>query len=170
MSYLTHEKINIDKLLPLIDKLQGEPVDLSNRSSRGEKSIQYNLFNYIENFKEAINLVVDNLSKNKKYKLLSAWTVIGEEDSYHLVHKHNGYKNHIATVLYLKVPKKQFHKSGDFYYFFKDKNGNIKKETISPEVGSLIVMPINTYHGAYPQGEGIRQTLNLDFEVIDYER
>jgi len=28
-------------------------------------------------------------------------------------------------------------------------------------------MPVHILHGSYPQPKGIRQTLNLDFEVVD---
>ena len=53
---------------------------------------------------------------------------------------------------------------GDIF-FIRDKNLNITYHEIKPKEGSLIIMPIHIFHGAYPQAKGLRQTLNMDFEI-----
>lgn len=94
---------------------------------------------------------------------MSAWTVLGKENSYHTVHNHNKKNlNYISTVTYLNVPKKD---KGLFYYFFQNEE-NLEHRIIEPYKNMVIIMPSWIYHGVYPQGKGLRQTLNLDFEYI----
>jgi len=155
--------ININGIKSKIDHLTSSmtPVDLTNRSTRGKLSKQYIFKNY-KDIKEIIEFIILNLKiiyPKDNFKLKAAWTVYGQKDSYHLFHKHDKtQKNCIATIIYLEVPKKE---PGDFGYII-----NEEAYRISPEKGLFCVMPINLLHGAYPQGKGLRQTLNLDFEVV----
>ena len=109
---------------------------------------------------QSIELDLIKLIKNKiNFKnifSLKAWTCIGSENCYHELHQHNPYSNNkIATITYLDVPKN----SGDFHYIENNKTFKIK-----PEVGTFLMFPNYLLHGSYPQGKGIRQTFNMDFE------
>ncbi len=168
-SPIIHTKVDTKKIQYLLDKiLHEEIVDLTSRSTRGINSKQFT-FKNLNKLEEIVKIIQEKLTQldsSKTYNLLSAWTVIGDENAYHKAHKHNENVNHIATITYLNVPPANFHQSGDFYYFYND-NNIIQKGTISPVKGSLIIMPINLFHGTYPQAKGKRQTLNLDFEIND---
>ena len=105
------------------------------------------------------------ISFDNEIKNISKWTVIGEEGSYHVTHKHNllnsNVKSAISTVTYLKVPEKLNNDpSGKFYAFLRSN----ELITISPKVGDIFIFPVWIYHGTYPQSKGTRQTLNLDFK------
>ena len=167
--WIVQTKINISTIKLIMKDIVGIEVDVALKSTRGFNCKQFDLFNQRSKFKKVINLIKNELCKldNKQYNLLSAWTVIGQENNYHLVHRHNKPTNHLATVLYLKMPPtNNLHQSGEFYYFLKEGN-EITCNNFLPEEGTLIIMPVHILHGSYPQPKGIRQTLNLDFEVVD---
>ena len=172
IDWLFHNKINVEDYKNYFDTIINNiPKDnLQFKSTRGINSKQYDLIEYEKDFSNIVDVVkkkILKIIKNIKLNLLSAWTVIGDENSYHLAHRHNDIKNHISTVLYLNVPeKKTFHQSGNFFYFKRDENNNIVYNSIEPEEGSLIIMPVHIWHGTYPQAPGKRQTLNMDFEYI----
>ena len=146
------------------------PIPLDPVSTRGENAKQYDLFDRLKNhtmineIKETISL---NLKKHLGYKknslkLVSAWTVLGYKNTYHELHKHNiKTKNHVSSVIYLKVPK-----SNKFnFYFIHQHNEEIFQERLNPKEGNIFIFPVWLWHGVYPQSEeGLRQTLNLDFE------
>jgi len=144
------------------------PISLDSKSTTGENVKQYDLFQYLNN-NPAIDKIKEKILLNlEKYldvklnnlKLLSAWTVLGYKNSYHTLHKHNNKQNHVSSVLYLNVKK-----VGSFYYVYK-KNEEIKCGTHKPHIGDLLIFPVWLWHGTYPQSKGLRQTLNLDFEII----
>lgn len=98
----------------------------------------------------------------------SSWTVIGEEGSYHTVHEH-GY-NHICSVTYLEVTEPSPHRPDGQIYFVMHGEGynEMSRPTfrvlpIQPQKGMMVIFPSWMLHGVYPQGPGIRQTLNIDF-------
>ena len=142
-------------------------ISLDSKSSRGDNVKQYDLFEYLNNnpaidkIKEKILLNLDRHLhlKLNTLKLLSAWTVLGYKNSYHELHKHNKKQNHVSSVLYLNVKE-----GGIFYYVYK-KNEEIEYGSYKPQVGDLITFPVWLWHGSYPQSQGLRQTLNLDFEI-----
>jgi len=78
-----------------------------------------------------------------------SWTVIGEEGSYHTIHDHG--PNSVCSVTYLEVP---YHPLTPVKH---------KVVHISPKPGMIVIFPSWLLHGVYPQGPGIRQTLNVDF-------
>ena len=150
-------------------------VDLTYKSTKGNKSKQYDLFEAFKNdpalhhiIEELKIYVVEYLTPKINYKfdlnLVSAWTVIGKRGSYHTVHKHHKKLPHIATILYLDTPKNRANYEGVFYFFIQ-KNNNIEYHEIIPKTHDFIIMPVWIYHGVYPQGNGNRQTLNVDFEI-----
>jgi hypothetical protein len=169
-NWLINKQINVDNYKSIINNLLIEKEDLVSKSTRGFNSEQYNLINYKDKFKTIIESVKKELSlinSSVIYNLVSAWTVIGKENSYHTVHRHNVDNiNHIATVLYLEVPSYNLHQPGEFYYFTNDNNNNIICNNIVPRNGTFIIMPIYLLHGSYPQSDAIRQTLNMDFEIV----
>ena len=148
------------------------PIPLDSKSTTGGNAKQYDLFEYLQ-YNSVMDKVKEKILLNLKrhlqlklsdLKLLSAWTVLGYKNSYHTLHKHNEKQNHVASVLYLKVPNSPPRKKGSFYYL--SKNGQeINCGRLSPKVGDLVIFPIWLWHGVYPQPEGLRQTLNLDFEI-----
>jgi hypothetical protein len=167
------ENVSIDNYKPVVDGVVQDtlPEDLTNRSTRGEKSKQYDLtklVNVNENFTALVNKIKENalscLHRNnlhyiKKLSPLTCWTIYGEENGYHLVHRHNGRDvPHIATVTYLKTPAPKTSNAGNFFYFLND-----EVHEIIPVEGQMLIMPVWVLHGTYPQSEGLRQTLNIDF-------
>jgi len=101
----------------------------------------------------------------------TAWTVIGEEGSYHTVHTHSDSRmDGIVTVLYLNVPTSNsifditlflvLH-TDQSSHFISQSCPNIKH--INPKVGKLLIFPNHIPHGTYPQTKGIRQTFNVDY-------
>ena len=148
------------------------PIALDSKSTAGGKSKQYDLFKYLKNnstldkVKEKILLNLDKHLQLKlsNLKLVSAWTVLGYKNSYHTLHKHGDHKNHVASVIYLNVPNSKHERDGRFFYVYK-KDQEIDYGSHKPRVGDLIIFPVWLWHGAYPQSKGLRQTLNLDFEI-----
>ena len=169
--WVIHTKIDITGYKKTLNGIVNNiPPSLKKyRSTKGFNSKQYLLHEYQDKFlkiQEDVKIQIKTHANIKNnLNLIAAWTVLGYEDSYHVVHKHNEPTNHVASVLYLKVPKPTINKGGQFYFFIRDKNSNITYHEIKPKEGSLIIMPIHIFHGAYPQARGLRQTLNMDFEI-----
>ena len=63
--------------------------------------------------------------------------------------------------MFLNVPKNK--PTGQFYCLLETKEGT-ELYNIEPNVGDLLIFPWSLYHGVYPQGEGTRKTINLDFK------
>lgn len=99
-----------------------------------------------------------------------AWTVIGEEGSYHTIHDHG--PNRVCSVTYIDVPEQQLPKQGDIYFVLQcDPYSQLspvrhKVVHVTPKAGLMVIFPSWLLHGVYPQGPGIRQTLNIDFSGI----
>jgi hypothetical protein len=103
----------------------------------------------------------------KKIHAYSAWMVTGEKGSYHTLHDHG--PNNISSVLYLNVPDKPNDPEGQIYFVFhSDSYSSLsipRTRTMHfvPGRGSLVIFPSWIPHGVYPQGDGLRRTLNVDF-------
>ena len=119
--------------------------------------------NLITNF--IINNIKDPMIDNSK--LLKpwgthSWIVEGHEHSWHRLHRHGKPKVreniNLSTVLYLKVPEE-----GGEFYFILEKNTGTERHLIKPTVGDLLIFPWSVFHGVYPQGPGLRRTVNMDF-------
>jgi hypothetical protein len=156
--------------------------DLKKLSTRGHNSKQFSLIELInknKSFEPIIEHVKDKIKFEFKKRtgikpeliLNNAWTVIGNTNSFHLVHCHTKeHLNIISTVIYLSVPPKDPNNAktmdkGDFYYFLVNEGKNIYYQ-IYPHVGQFFIFPSWVWHGSYPQIKGVRQTLNLDFNII----
>ena len=146
------------------------PNDVSGKSTTGEGSTQYALLNYssnevFEGLKNIIRaLLIDNnkIKKEQNIRMLSAWTAVGVENTFHRIHRHNNVGlNHISTVAYLSISDNTPNKPGSFYAIV-----NNECMELNLNLGDLLIFPVWVIHGSYPQGGGIRQTLNMDFEVI----
>lgn len=151
---------------------QGVQSSIEGKSTSAEGQ-QYDLADKINTtLKPIINTykMLIFLRLKKRVNPLSAWTVLGAEGCYHTVHRHNKKGlNHLSTVLYLNTAEsteKDDEDSRGCFYYFEYINNDINIVTIKPEAGDLFIFPIDTYHGSYPQAKGLRQTLNIDFEIL----
>tara|TARA_A100000171_G_C2128895_1_gene145338 strand:- start:892 stop:1413 length:522 start_codon:yes stop_codon:yes gene_type:complete len=150
----------------LVDDITKDEIDIlptSNLSTRGKNVVQKK-FN-LESIADVTNVIANfiRIHINKQVKIASGWTVYGQEDSYHTIHVHSSRdKNDIATVLYLSTAEVIDGHEGNLFLIPKDD----EFKQFNPIVGDLFVFPTYVMHGTYPQGKGLRQTLNLDFEVL----
>ena len=102
----------------------------------------------------------------------SAWTIIGEEGSYHTIHNHSvSTMDEISTVLYLNVPESKCEDKSNYIFLVLHTDPSNHFTTkgcpsfhhIKPEVGKVLIFPHHIPHGTYPQTKGIRQTFNIDY-------
>jgi len=103
-------------------------------------------------------------------EISSAWTVTGKDKSFHTLHSHN--EQHIVSVIYLDVPKKEKNYEGQINLIL-DANGysnlGLPKHRIlqiDPYPGLMLIFPGWILHSVNPQGPGTRQTVNIDFSGI----
>lgn len=143
------------------------PDSKEKKSTKGLNSSQYELKEHLQKFYDIGMLCQEmlNLSKIFRGKVFvrpaNGWTIYGNEDGFHTVHRHNQQTiGHVAAVIYLSESRNSFHKSGKFFIFA----GNRVNEH-DPKEGDILMFPNHLYHGSYPQGPGIRQTLNLEFQL-----
>ena len=166
--------LDTKSFLDCIETMEKNKVDITDRSTKGEKSIQYNFYgdktklasyfiNYIKKI-ENINHVVN------ANDVTGAWIVEGKKGSYHRLHNHSlnkkdsEYSNGLSCVLYLDVPDDEQSE----FYFLLHKGNNIECKSIQPDKGDLIIMPKSVFHGVYPQtSDGLRRTLNIDFKYAN---
>ena len=133
-----------------------EPQGWGTLRSKYEKLVQREVVNY--------GLMPHNWTN---LHACSAWTVVGDEGSYHTIHDHG--PNNICSVTYLKVPKEQESPAGQiFFVMHADPYSPLSVPTfrvfhIQPQENMIVIFPSWMQHGVYPQGPGIRQTLNIDF-------
>ena len=144
---------------------------------KGEKPFYYKNKEYEEieqRFREGIygRLKAASLLKSDDIQLRqgTAWTVIGEEGSYHTIHNHaDGRMEGISVVLYLNVPDSEDHSNCIFLVLHTDPSSHFINQGcpsvyhIEPEVGKVLIFPYNIPHGTYPQTKGTRQTFNIDY-------
>jgi len=145
-------------------------VDVSGyTSAAGPNTKQVDLFGTDEYIKLFTNFIIKNVNDQKvNHSALMipwgthTWTVEGQEHSYHTLHRHGKPElrcnDNLSTVLYLNVPK-----VGGEFYFILEKNTGIETHVIKPKVGDLLLFPWSVYHGVYPQGPGLRKTVNMDY-------
>lgn len=120
--------------------------------------------------KEIVNYGLMPLPWKKLYPR-SAWTVKGEEGSYHTIHEHG--PNSVSTILYTAVPPRAEddipYTNGSTYFVM---DGSAYSDLsipacrvmhVTPKEGMLVIFPSYILHGVYPQGPGLRQTLNIDY-------
>jgi len=159
--------VDTEPFLNAFENADKKDVDITDRSTKGEKSKQQNLLtidtvgvlfhNYIKKIKD--------IDSNLNYKY--GWCVEGNKGSYHRLHNHTFAKegikvsDGISCLLYLDVP--QGDDTGEFYYLVRNEL-TTDISSIMPQKGDLIVMANSVFHGVYPQKiEGLRRTLNFDF-------
>jgi hypothetical protein len=171
--WLIVDKIEIESIKKFVitNTDKSNKIDLKSKSTVGKKSKQYNLLNKVKNTfleKKIKNKIKKLLKTSKSLEILNAWTVIGEEGSYHKLHNHfsNLDKNIICSVIYLETPKKENNENGNFYCAYKDKYKQVQYFSHKPEKGDIIVFPSWLLHGVYPQDKGLRRSLNIDFKIV----
>jgi hypothetical protein len=160
----------IKNKIDLVIKNNNITSSVEYKSTKGDKSSQFDLLNYATEFKEVVESIksitktsLDDFYKNSKIdlSLISSWSVYGFNGSYHTIHRHNDSQvNHVCTVLYLSVSEYDINNPGTFFAIVD--NNVIHHQ---PQVGDLLIFPVNLLHGTYPQGYGLRQTLSNDFEL-----
>jgi len=160
----------------------GDNVEQYWIEKRGEKPFYYENKeheNIKRRFREGIHgrLKAASLLKSDddtQLRQVMAWTVIGEEGSYHTIHNHAaGRHDGISVVLYLNVPEsEEKNKSNSiFLVLHTDPSSKFLNQGCpsiyhkEPEVGTLLIFPYHVPHGTYPQTKGIRQTFNVDYEL-----
>lgn len=180
-NWLIVEKLNLNDVVLFKDTIdniiQSKNITSSilNKSTTGVSSKQYELVEYLKNLENITkviqNKVKDALAKNNitnlpfDLKVINAWTIMGYEYCFHKIHRHGVLNNHISTVMYLNLSENTEDMPGNFYAILQDdKCMNFHYER-SPQLGELIVFPVSVFHGTYPQGKGLRQTLNVEFEI-----
>jgi len=148
------------------------------KSTTGINSKQYDLMSCLESIHDVKLKIQDKIvyslkknnfvSKESQLNIKSAWTVLGFENCFHTIHKHNlkYMSNHISTVTYLNLPENDENRPGNFYAILRDDMGENYDFNHNPSLGEIMIFPVWIYHGTYPQGKGLRQTLNMDFEII----
>ena len=148
---------------------------------KGEKHFHYKNKEYEDierRFREGIRRRLKSASflKNDDIQLRqsTAWTVIGEEGSYHTIHTHrSGRMNGVAVVLYLNVPDSEDHSNCLFLVLHADPSNDFINQGypsfhhVKPEVGTLLIFPYHVPHGTYPQTKGTRQTFNVDYNFLE---
>jgi len=102
---------------------------------------------------------------------VSAWTVKGDEGSYHTVHDHG--PETVSTVIYTSVPPlKPFTPpmtTGSIFLIMDSDpyseltQPGMRVFHVKPHENMILIFPSHILHGVYPQGPGLRQTLNIDF-------
>ena len=155
---------------------------LKELSTRGHYSKQYDL-KYAFETQENFQFILENCAKkiteefekrngvDPEISLNNAWTVIGNTNSFHAVHRHkNAPQKIISTVMYLSAPPKNLKDEklldrGEFFYFLNKQDNRILFNSVYPKTNDFYIFPCWIWHGTYPQIKGIRQTLNIDFNV-----
>ena len=153
---------------------------------KGKKHFHYKNKEYEDierRFREGIygRLKAASLLKSDDIQLRqsTAWTVIGEEGTYHTIHNHtDGVMGGVSVVLYLNVPESEHdNKSNSIFLVLHTdpsshflKHGCPSYRHVKPEAGTLLIFPYHVLHGTYPQTKGIRQTFNVDYEFHAEEK
>ena len=144
---------------------------------KGDKHFYYKNKEYEDiekRFREGIygRLKAASLLKTDDIQLRqgTAWTVIGEEGSYHKIHNHgDGLIDGVSVVLYLNVPDDD-RSNSIFLVLHTDPSSNFLNKAcpscyeVTPEIGKILIFPYHIPHGTYPQTKGIRQTFNIDYQ------
>ena len=172
-------KTNVNLLYPFERAIEQrkEMIDVSGKTSAiGPNTQQFKLNGVDEYMTVLINWIKKNVPNNTnldvalfdKIKSHSCWIVKGQEGSYHRSHRHgedgsDHVRNNrgISTVLYVDVP---FNTDKGDFYFLLEKNTGTKLHVIKPQIGDLLIFPWSLYHGVYPQGSGLRKSINCDFD------
>jgi hypothetical protein len=121
------------------------------------------------------NILNEEMYKKIDLENKDCWSVIGEENSYHTPHSHNGNGYEVSTLVYLKVPETNIENESENNLFLlmdantKNNFYNNKPSTIiiNPIVGKLLIFPDWIIHGTCPQSKGIRQTFNMQYTLIN---
>lgn len=100
-------------------------------------------------------------------RIISGWTVTGEEGSYHTPHEHG--RDYVSCVIYTATPNDNPELSNGSIYFVLHADAYSELYhpanrllNLIPGKGMIIIFPSWIIHGTVPQGPGIRTTVNFD--------
>jgi hypothetical protein len=138
------------------DPLHHEPRGWDSLQEKFKTHTQRELVNY-------------GLMQWESMKVHSAWSVAGDQGSYQTIHQHG--LGHICTVTYLDVPEEDPQsRNGAIYFVLHSEPFNefsqpvMRYLNVKPQAGMSIIFPSWILHGVYPQGPGLRRTINIDFK------
>lgn len=138
-----------------------------------EKEYKKQILNRIKE----LDLFDEERKENIDLKNNNAWSVIGEENSYHTFHDHGRGYDGISTLVYLEVPETNKEDEPENNIFLTTHVGPKSPwyyekppiVSINPEVAKLLIFPDWIPHGTYPQTKGIRQTFNCNYRIVKKE-
>lgn len=139
-------------------------------STTGKNSEQYFLDTYQSNvqLKEFLEKLksklveFDLLKINRRIEILGCWTIYGYKGTFHKLHRHNNDFESVdmSLVYYMDVPEYDKYNPGTFYAIV-----NNEPYEYQPNKNDVLLFPVSVLHGTYPQGEGLRQSLNMDIRI-----
>lgn len=165
---IKHE-IDIDELKSFVDSNYVNSNDNINlRADKLYKEDSINDFSVkhyfdIKHF-DYFNHLLKKVKDFNEIEVTNVWTVYGQKGMYHRLHNHKSHDNYhqadYTCLIYLNLPQ-DISENGLFFYI----NENQEEISIVPNTHEALIFPYHVYHGTYPQGEGLRQTLNIEFRV-----
>jgi len=177
-NWFIHTRVDIQPFVKALSQCKNKIDATGTSSAIGPYTKQYNYCDdktpYAKVLKNTLKIVLqerpdykDKIQLNK-LDYVHLWTVEGSEHSYHRIHRHCNkpedehirFDECISTVLYVNVPEKD--PKGEFYCLIEKDNDTLLR-CIKPVIGDLFIFPWTLYHGVYPQGPGLRKTINCDF-------
>jgi len=187
INFLNKLRSNIENYCQTTKPIKKDLTDTKvlDLSTIGKNSNQYNITKkicnkeFLKNLNEYI-LICESICKDyslileeKKFIMTAGWTVIGGKGGFHTIHDHRA-RDGICSILYLRCEKEMITPFGSSYFVLNSECtnskilNNPKIATIEPEEGNIILFPSYVLHGTYPQTVTSRQTLNLDYDVVDH--
>ena len=169
MVEIIKHKIDIVELKSFVDNNYTDShTDFKLRTDKLYKEDSINEFSVKHYFDNChFDYFVDVIKKLKDFnniEVKSVWTVYGQKGMYHRLHNHKSHDTYhqadYACLIYLNLPQ-DISENGLFFYI----NENQEEISIVPNIHEALIFPYHVYHGTYPQGEGLRQTLNIEFRV-----
>jgi len=155
------EKYISDKLTDNIKSIVDELTKTCAEPSWKKSTVKGKDFVLIEKKKELRSIVeIYERLLSKQLDLHNAWTVYGEEGTYHTLHRHSIVPDFICTVLFLETQGVSA-PNGDFYAVL-----NNEGYQFTPRKGDILFFSSDVFHGTYPQVKGLRHTLNMDFVTV----
>jgi hypothetical protein len=171
LSNITSIKSTVDDLIERYPQNKIDPKE--ENISTSQHGDQYILSQFLNNELKKISDDIKSIIENRyncKLKAGSCWAVYGHEWCWHDAHQHSNTSNGISSVIYLtnpiKTEQEKIDRRGCFYWFEFDIFQKLELKIHHPTEGDVLFFPNTIFHGTFPQSKGLRQTLNIDFDLI----